>query len=474
LAFQIQQQDSQRRNQVTALNRYKKQLRGLQPESSITVEAITRLEEVENRIETVDVELESSSEISDQLEQSLASNRQKLDGLKLDLEEYTRALEYMYQSFFASLFPGVSETAKNVFANLLGDSGCLVCGSRRPGLALEFQKVVENGECPVCHTPKEGQEQTSVLADVRPEAIQEQSTRIAGLKQELGEFEAVVILDGENYQALLGRRLELQSEKTRLQKEADRLKGFLPASAEEISRTQSYITLTEENIEVLAQSIRELVENYTLKLSELRQQIDGLRENLKTYFAEYAASFLAEDCNLTFAPRKLSLGQGIAGIEFPTFAVQMTSAVSPSVGTTRKEIDDVSESQKEFIDLAFRMAVLKAYATTLHLPHGAMMVIETPESSLDSVFIENAGDMLRKWCALGKNSVIATSNLNRENMIRSLLGIGQQDPQPTQEEIQKRILNLIRLAAENAALKRHRKEYEAEFLNSTTSEVLNG
>lgn len=199
----------------------------------------------------------------------------------------------------------------------------------------------------------------------------------------------------------------------------------------------------------------------------------GLRENLKIYFAEYAASFLAEECNLTFAPRKLSLGQGIAGIEFPTFAVQMTSAVSPSVGTTRKEIDDVSESQKEFIDLAFRMAVLKAYATTLQLPQGAMMVIETPESSLDSVFIENAGDMLRKWCALGRNSVIATSNLNRENMIRSLLGIGQ-NPPPTQGEIQKRIINLLKLAAENAALKRHREAYEAEFLNSTTSEVING
>jgi hypothetical protein len=197
---------------------------------------------------------------------------------------------------------------------------------------------------------------------VPPEAIQEQSTRIASLKQELNEFEAVVSLEGESYQALLGRRLELQTEQTRMQREADRLKGFLPASAEEVSKTQDYITVTQENIEILAQSIRKLVENYTLKLTELRQQIDGLRENLKTYFAEYAASFLAEDCNLTFAPRKLSLGQGIAGIEFPTFAVQMTSAVSPSVGTTRKEINDVSESQKEFIDLAFRMDVLKAYA----------------------------------------------------------------------------------------------------------------
>ena len=95
----------------------------------------------------------------------------------------------------------------------------------------------------------------------------------------------------------------------------------------------------------------------------------------------------------------------------------MTSAVSPTSGVTRITETDVSESQKEFIDLAFRMAVLRAHSTAQVTHSAAMIVIETPEASLDSVFVDNAGRMLRNWSKAteqGTNSVIASCNLNRE------------------------------------------------------------
>ena len=132
--------------------------------------------------------------------------------------------------------------------------------------------------------------------------------------------------------------------------------------------------------------------------------------------------------------------------------------------------DDVSESQKEFIDLAFRMAVLKTYTTSTKVTVGAMIVVETPESSLDSVFVNNAGKMLRNWCAdpkPGANSVIATSNLNRENMIGALLGLNQ-GRRPKEAAIRKHIINLLEVAAENASVRQHRKEYESQFRESTT------
>ena len=475
LASEIQQEDSRRRNLVTALNRYKKQLQKLQPASSVAAEVASRLEDVESRMEAVESELSTFDETSNQLEGTLGANRQKLDSLKLDLEEYTRQLQHAYHYYLGSLFPNLSETAQNVFTNLVGDNGCLVCGSRVPGLALQFQKLAEDGSCPVCHTPKDQQEQTSDFKQNGAGSLREQNSRIAALKQDIKEFEDVVISETESYTVLLQRRLELEVEHRKLKRDGERLRGFLPATAEEVSRTQNYITVSEKEIGDLESSLSASLDEYTHRLNSLRSQIDDLRENLTQFFAEYAGSFLAEKCNLTFSPQKLLLGQGIERIEFPTFAVQMTSAVSPSLGTTRKEVDDVSESQKEFIDLAFRMAVLRAYEVTVRTRHGAMMVIETPESSLDSVFINNAGQMLRNWCALGENSVIATSNLNRENMIRSLLGIGREngEGQPTHEEIRKRVLNLLALAAENAALKRHRDEYEAEFRNSTGLETIN-
>lgn len=211
---------------------------------------------------------------------------------------------------------------------------------------------------------------------------------------------------------------------------------------------------------------------YESLLIGFRREIELLREKLTAYFAEYAGSFLAEKCELTFSPQKLQLGQGVEKVEFPLFAVQMTSAVSPSVGTTRRSVSDVSESQKEFIDLAFRMAVLKVHAVAAGAACQAMIVIETPEASLDSVFIGNAGSMLRGWCEpgdTGTNSIVATSNLNRENMISALLGLRPEDePYPPDDEIRRRILNLMAIAAENAALKTYRVHYQEEFRKSTT------
>jgi hypothetical protein len=154
----------------------------------------------------------------------------------------------------------------------------------------------------------------------------------------------------------------------------------------------------------------------------------------------------------------------------------MTSAVSPSSGVTRITETDVSESQKEFIDLAFRMAVLRAYPTAQGSDSAAMIVIETPEASLDSVFVDNAGKMLRNWCkptSHGTNSVIASCNLNRENMISALLGLRDDDgAKPKAGEIERRVINLLNVAAENAALAQHRPEYLEELKHST--EIGNG
>lgn len=55
-------------------------------------------------------------------------------------------------------------------------------------------------------------------------------------------------------------------------------------------------------------------------------------------------------------PRKI--GQGIPSIEFPSFKVLMTSGVFDREPSRRDDANSVSESQKEFIDLAFRLSLI--------------------------------------------------------------------------------------------------------------------
>lgn len=474
LASEVQREDSRRRNMLAELNRYRKRhIKAIATASDAGVVA-ARANEVNERAEVVGENLSKLTEAADNFEKSRDANRQKLDSFKLDLEEANRRLEYLHHQYFASLFPRLPEVAKNVFQNLVGDAGCLVCGTRIPGLGKQFQEMAAEGSCPVCRSPKELHETLQTSAEFGSERIAEESKNIGILKGNVAELQRAVDEESENYLKVLRELRDLQNEREQLSVEAHTLNRMIPRDSGEIARGENYIKVTEEEISALGREIAAKNNDYKLRLEGLRAEIDELATNLTTFFAEYAGSFLAERCNLVFRPQKLMLGQSTEPIEFPTFAVQMTSAVSPSSGTTRTDETDVSESQKEFIDLAFRMAVLRAYAVATKTAASAMVVVETPEASLDSVFVGNAGRMLRSWCTptdLGRNSVIASSNLNRENMISSLLGLRLEDaPHPSKEEIERRVINLLEVAAENAALRENREHYEAEFRVSTTPE----
>jgi peptidoglycan hydrolase CwlO-like protein len=470
MAAEIQVTDSRARNMYDQLRRYKEQLLSMQARSSAATEVTKRTKFIQKRLPVLERQIQRLTEATEKLESTRNTNRGKLDALKLDLEEMTRHLEFRHHEYFASLFPQLPDVARNVLLNLVGDNGCLVCGSRRAGLSAEVRELAERGTCPVCHSPKKEQEPTVMAMKFGSKIIKRDAAKVEKLKETVTHSQATVNANDEEYHQALNDLLNAMTERDQLLAEADSLRTQLPVNAEQLSQTESYITFTDREIKRLRRRNKALLRKYTISLAALSREVRRHRNNMALFFSEYAASFLAEQCGLTYAPQDLRLGQAVDTVEYPTFAVQMTSAVTPTTGTTRKQEDDVSESQKEFIDLAFRMAVMKAYAISTNVSAGAMLVIETPEASLDSVFIGNAGAMLRNWCAdpsPGVNSVIATSNLNRENMIAALLGLNKR-PRPKKSIIRKHVLNLLEIAAENATLRQHRGDYERQFRESTT------
>jgi len=137
----------------------------------------------------------------------------------------------------------------------------------------------------------------------------------------------------------------------------------------------------------------------------------------------------------------------------------------------------VSESQKEFIDLAFRMALLELAAPNAP----TMLILETPEASLDSVFVPRAADLLRRFATrlngAHETRLIASSNVNREQMIPALFGAypdqrfyGQvvdetaidMPPMIPIAERASHVLDLLTIAVPTRALERFRAAYEEE------------
>jgi hypothetical protein len=95
-----------------------------------------------------------------------------------------------------------------------------------------------------------------------------------------------------------------------------------------------------------------------------------------------------------------------------------------------------------------------------------MLVIETPEASLDSIFVKQAGNLLRKFAdgSPGRpNAVIASCNLDSANMVRALLGIENLTAAQVQTAVSRRLVNLLEVAAPNAATKKFGQRYAAEL-----------
>ena len=146
--------------------------------------------------------------------------------------------------------------------------------------------------------------------------------------------------------------------------------------------------------------------------------------------------------------RSASVGQGGQRIPFPAFELNLAGGNFVQA-VRRTGPSDVSESQREFIDLSFRMALMKTAGSS-----AASLVIDAPESSLDAVFARRAGETLVRFSEGADNTVVVTSNLIEGNLLPTLIqGIAATPEKRT------RLVDLLDLAHPTAAVALNQADY---------------
>ena len=141
---------------------------------------------------------------------------------------------------------------------------------------------------------------------------------------------------------------------------------------------------------------------YTQKFKNV---VNGLNQQLSNYFNKYASTFIGLDCKLTVKEKTL--------YKIPHFYY-----VPEINGQIRKDIWSVSESQRFFIDQAFRMAIID-YLQSNIIGFSTFFITETPEGSLDIAY-ESQVAMMFKIFSQSNNKIIFTSNLNSSNFLKEL------------------------------------------------------
>lgn len=370
-------------------------------------------------------------------------------------ETTIRELERFKMESLSALLGPSHETLKYIVGHLLAEHRCLVCGTDPSPAAPQIDERVRHGECPVCGSKFSTKPHVTPLTDAR-------RAKIARLEKELALAEQQITLADEEILAASARLAKANAEYEALERQRVSLDARIVAVLRKIPTERAAIGSHENDLDALRRILKkertkltETEERFRIVVAESVKNVQAMQDEIADSFQGYLKVFLREKANLVYQTVKDRVGQGGASFEFPAFHLSMTGGAVAGE-TMRDSPGEVSQSQAEFIDLAFRMAIMSVAGNG-----PATLVVDAPEASLDFLFAERAGQQLAKFSrSVDENRVIVTSYLPSHHLLMSFFqGVR------SEREREARIVNLIRDAAPNAAVRADRAKYE-EFLSN--------
>jgi len=400
-----------------------------------------------------EAETELCGRLEDELLEVDSARRQaRLRVLKSEQEREAqfRSIERIKLAAIGAQFPSRSETARYILARLLADQDCIVCGNHVPEVAADYAARIEHARCVLCGSDIANSE---VLSSADGDGFNSE------VKQAIVDLERVEANLAEARRALEEAEADYQSHVAQIGKLRERINNRsgridllvrqLPPEEAGMHKQRSQLALLRDRVEELKAQLASKRELFGEFVEEINREIVKSKEAIKTSFEQYAKGFLLEQCQLTWAPQKAKVGQTGKSFEFPAFVLDMAGADFPSP-VRRSGPEQVSESQREFIDLAFRMALMSVASDG-----SSSLVMDAPESSLDAVFAPRAAEVFSRFAdPTSGNRLLITSNLVEGQLIPSLIEFISRDERAA------RVVDLVKIAAPTAAVREQRSEYE--------------
>lgn len=458
----VQQLDSNARNISAAAYQIERKLKQARAASVDSTEKAIELASERALLEADMKQHERLDSLLADLDDQRKEARREHERAKLAREEAETEVERIKFAMLARLFPTMEDTVKLVLIKAMSTGECLVCGSETHQRLVEVERQLATGTCPVCGSPSETREK--VVPAFKVEETRVKNARLTAeraLKEEAAK-QAAYDKARKAYDVALG---ELMGLKESIQDREIRTKliaAELPPSSEEV------LSL-ERSLGVQRREQRQAESNRAIAAKELtglleqgRNFIEGNTKKLAASFRKNVKVMISEDADLVRVQGTAKLTQGKETFAVPAFLPEMTAA--DRVGKSRRNSpDDVSESQRELIDLAFRIALIELATGGA----SCTLTMETPEASLDGLAMTRVGQALHKFASYKENRLIVTSNLTNAGMITAMFG----GPTRKLSEIKIRrshIINLLELAAPNRAVEENRPQYRA-ILNNALS-----
>lgn len=451
----IQRIDSDYRNRLNQLNLRIKRLQADKAKTPVAADLADlerQIDAAKSSSESASHEYEQAKTVSDGLQSRARELDLDLNRLEATLADLEDELEHADAAFVAQALPSLDDKAKFLMAGLTSRQGCFVCGNRHKGQLETVQKQLKGGHCFVCEHPIAGRGAGAKVQPLAAAQVRSLEQRIAELSEQTRQKDS----ERNEVEGLLAESLkslrDWATRKSQAAVELATLQARLPSSQDPSNALEADILAEEAALKALDRERKVLANAYRDQIKQGRVAIEGFKETLRTTFTRYAEAFLLESVDVRFsAEDKVKIATGAGQVGMPAFSIAMTSGTHQAP-TERLSSDSVSESQKEFLDLAFRVTLLD-----MACADGAKsLVIETPEASLDSWFMLRAAALMRQFAPADQapmRNLIATSNLNGTDMIPALLGQLDSSGKRKRKTNGAQLVNLMKLTATSNTLK---------------------
>ena len=286
----------------------------------------------------------------------------------------------------------------------LTSEGCPICHATHKKLPKHVEQAIEQNICPLCGepVPETATEQTDIIAK-----LEEIDNNLSSLDHELEELILRQKTVEEQLDTLKKKIDELKERKEGIEKKSYSFLFDDPADDSWTSR----INALQDSISTVEREKSKHIE----ERDQLKMEYDSLCVSLEKIYHRVQVDFLPIFKN--FAKEFTGLDLDMNLISVTDDGRKMFKFILRIDDTNRDNEFELSESQRFFIDIALRMAIVTFVCKQTKA--STSMLIDTPEGSLDIAYETNAGSMFYEYVAENQKMII-TANLNSSGLIQTL------------------------------------------------------
>lgn len=376
----------------------------------ILIDLKGRLAEMNTKLAAIQKERASKS-------QDISVFQNDINKISLSANDIDKQLkqieEKLNNHIWETLHPSYHVFIKNIQLNHI----CPMCN--QPNDELVEKVTNEQNNCFACRIPINTNTEEDITLRKRFDEISAHRKTlyqsINSKKQKIQNIEQQIVNLDSEFSKIESERRTIQQKVREFEYEnamSDNSQNSIQPFLDEVNR------LTQQK-EAYQKQRDEQYDIVTSISNEIEDVITANVHVFSSFFAQYAGKFLGVPCELTYIKQ----------------AGDTNKRFYPVIdGKVRFYEEEMSESQRFFVDHSFRMSILTFFYRT-----PSFYIVETPDSSLDISYERNAARVFAEFLKK-PNSLIITSNLNNSLFIEHLLD---------QKDIDLGIVGLLEIAKQS-------------------------